>query len=426
MTSAATQATGWSRYLAVFSNPRMAAALVLGFASGLPLALSTGTLQAWLTVDGINVKTIGWLTLVGIPYTYKFLWAPLFDRYPPPFFDRRRGWLVIMQVALAGVLFAMAAHPPSESIAMLAALAVTLAVFSASQDIVFDAYRTELLHGVERDAGSASSQLGYRLAMIVSSGVALILADRYLGFPGVYTLMGAIMLVAAGATALSPQVTDLPRAPTSLRAAIAEPFREFFTRRAALWLLVLTILYKIGDAFAVSLSTTFLLRGMGFSLTDVGTVNKVFGLIATIVGLLLGGLLMVKLKLFRALLLFGLLQAATNLLYLWLALAGKSYVLLIAAVGLDNLCGGMGSVAFVSLLMALCDRRFTATQYALLSALAAVGRVYVGPASGYLVESLGWPPFFMLSFVFALPGVLLLLPLRRIIESYGDERALPA
>ena len=407
-----------NRHLSVFNNPRVAAALALGFASGLPLALSSGTLQAWVTVEGIDIKTIGWLTLAGIPYTYKFLWAPLFDRYPAPFLDHRRGWLAIMQIGLAIILFAMAAHPPHQSLGTLAVLAVALAVFSASQDIVFDAYRTELLHGKERDAGSASSQFGYRLAMIVSGGVALILADRYFGFPGVYILMGGLMLLVVVATSLSPPIERASRAPTTLRDAIVLPFREFFSRPAALGLLAFTVLYKVGDAFAVSLSTTFLLRGIGFSLTEVGTVNKIFGLIATLAGLLAGGALITRLKLFRALLIFGLLQAITNLLYLVLALAGKSYSLLIVAVGLDNLCGGMGSVAFVSLLMALCDRRFTATQYALLSALAAFGRVYVGPASGYLVAALGWPSFFLLTFFFALPGIILLFPLRRIIEGY--------
>ena len=423
MTTGSAEAVAKPGYLAVLSNPRMAAALLLGFASGLPLALSSGTLQAWVTVEGIDIKTIGWLTLAGIPYTYKFLWAPLFDRYAPPFLDRRRGWLVLMQVALAAILFGMSAHSPRESMATLAVLAIALAVFSASQDIVFDAYRTELLHGAERDAGSAASQLGYRLAMIASGGVALILADRYGGFPGVYRMMAGLMLLAALATVLSPRPPGAAHTPASLGEALVEPFREFFSREGALWLLALTILYKVGDAFAVSLSTTFLLRGVGFTLTEVGTVNKVFGLIATIAGLLAGGLLLVRLRLWRALLLFGLLQAATNLLYLGLAVAGKSYPLLVFAVGLDNLCGGMGSVAFVSLLMALCDQRFTATQYALLSALAAFGRVYVGPASGYLVEALGWPPFFALTFLFALPGVALLWPLRGVIRRYEDDGA---
>lgn len=395
--------------------------MLLGFASGLPLALTSGTLQAWVTVEGIDIKTIGWLTLAGIPYTYKFLWAPLFDRYSLPFLDRRRGNLLALQIALALILFAMAGSSPKESLWTLAILAFALAIFSASQDIVYDAYRTELLHGAERDAGSASSQLGYRLAMIVSGGMALIIADQYFGFSGVYLLMAALMVVAAIITIFSPTADNTPKAPRSLLAAIVEPFREFFSRRGAILLLLLAVLYKIGDAFAVSLSTTFLLRGVGFTLTEVGTVNKIFGVIATILGLLLGGVLALKLKLFRSLVVFGVLQGAANLLYLWLAVAGKSYPLMVAAVGLDNLCGGMGSVAFVSLLMALCDKRFTATQYALLSALAAFGRVYVGPASGYLVAALGWPPFFFLTFLFAIPGVVLLFPMRNLIESYENR-----
>ncbi len=376
-----------------------------------------------MTVEGLDVKTIGWLTLAGIPYTYKFFWAPAFDRYPAPLLDRRRGWLVLMQIVLALILFSMASYQPRASVGTLALLAVTLAMFSASQDIVFDAYRTELLHGPERDAGSAASQVGYRVAMIVSGGLALVLADRYFGFAGVYRLMGGLMLLATVASALAPHPPGATIVPSSLREAIEAPFREFYSRPAAVWLLLLTILYKVGDAFAVSLSTTFLLRGVGFSLTEVGTVNKVFGLIATLAGLVLGGAAMMKLRLFRALLLFGLLQALTNLLYFWLSVAGKSYALLILSVGLDNLCGGMGSVAFVSLLMALCDRRFTATQSALLPALAAFGRVYVGPASGYLVEAVGWPAFFLLTFLFALPGVALLWPLKKVIRSYESDTA---
>jgi PAT family beta-lactamase induction signal transducer AmpG len=212
-------------------------------------------------------------------------------------------------------------------------------------------------------------------------------------------------------------------APRTLDAAVVQPFREFFSRESAIAFLLLVVLYKLGDAFAGSFTTTFLLRGPGFSLTEVGALNKGFGLAATIVGALAGGALMARLRLYRALLAFGLLQAVTNLGFMLLAMAGKSYPLMVAVVGLENLCGGMGTAAYVALLMALCDRRFSATQYALLSALSAVGRVYVGPAAGYLVKALDWAPFFFLTFLIAMPGLALLVAMRARVDALDQPAA---
>jgi len=403
--------------LSVFRSRKIFLLLLLGFSSGLPLALTGATLQAWLTVEGVRLQDIGWFALVGQPYVYKFLWAPLMDRYPLPFLGRRRGWLLATQLALLVAVAWMGSVAPKESPWLLAALALSVAFLSASQDIVFDAFRADALDARERGAGAAVSVLGYRIAMLVSGGLALILVDGWLSWKETYWLMAVLMLIGAAATwaALEPQVQG--KAPATLAEAVREPLTEFFSRDGAVALLVLIVLYKLGDAFAGVLTTAFLLRGAGFSLTDVGWANKWLGVGATILGLLAGGALMAKLRLYRSLLLFGILQALTNLGFMALALAGKSYALMIAVVAAENLCGGMGTAAFVALLMAMCDRRFSATQYALLSALAAFGRVYVGPAAGALAADYGWTAFFLFTFFIALPGIALLVGLRARLDA---------
>jgi len=393
----------------LYAGRRVAPLLALGFASGLPLALTGGTLQAWATVEDVSLQEIGFLTLVGSAYTLKFLWAPLVDRYVPPLLGRRRGWMLLTQLLLAAGIMAMGLLSPGGALLPLALLAVAVAFFSATQDIAFDAYRTDVLRQEERGAGAALSVLGYRLAMLVSGGLALILADRWLGWGNTYVLMGALMGLAALVTLAAPEPEAPAQAPRSLADAVALPFREFFGRPEALTVLLLIVLYKLGDAFAGALSTTFLIRGAGFSPAEVGTVNKVLGLAATIFGALAGGALMARLGLYRSLMLFGLLQAVSNLGYWLIAVSPRSLPLMAAAVGVENLCGGLGTAAFVALLMGLCDARFTATQFALLSALSAVGRTYLaGPLTPPLVESLGWPGFFLLTVLIALPGLLLL------------------
>jgi PAT family beta-lactamase induction signal transducer AmpG len=462
-------------YVQVFASRRIAAMLLLGFASGLPLALSAGTLQAWLTVEGVDLTTIGFFALAGLPYTFKFVWAPLADRFEPPMAGRRRGWLVVTQAGLAIACFVAASLDPRTGTGTLAVCAVTIAFLSASQDIVFDAYRTDLLNESERGAGAAVSVLGYRLAMLVSGGLAMVLADTVLGWPGTYRLMGVIFLLLIAVSVWAPRL-DPPGAPKTdvarelrgfaamlaaglacwfvLRAlpwellatgrigrllidtaivlaafvcAIAaarrvgfpsfvEPWDAFFSRERALALLALVVLYKLGDAFAGALSTTFLIRGAGFSAAEVGAVNKVLGLAATIVGALAGGAWLAKRPLGSTLILFGVLQAVSNLGYWLVSVLPRDTAVMATAVALENLCGGLGTAAFVAFLMALTDRRFSAAQYALLSALSAVGRIYVGPLSALLVESLGWPTFFLLTVLAALPGLILLIALRPVIS----------
>ncbi|CAB3657890.1 Anhydromuropeptide permease [Achromobacter pestifer] len=406
----------------VYTSPRVAPLLVLGFASGLPLALTSGTLQAWATVEGVPLQEIGFLTLVGTAYTLKFLWAPFVDRYVPPLLGRRRGWMLVTQLLLAFTIMAMGMLSPSTALQSLALLAVLVAFLSATQDIAFDAYCTDVLRKEERGAGAAIKVMGYRLAMIASGGLALILADQWIGWGYTYVLMGGLMLLCSVATLLAPEPEHVARAPRNLREAVGEPLHEFFTRRGALAILLLIVLYKLGDAFAGALSTTFLIRGAGFTPTEVGTVNKVLGLAATIVGALAGGTLMSRWGLYRSLMAFGLLQAVSNLAYWLIAVSPKNLWLMATGVGIENLCGGLGTASFVGLLMALCRQRFSATQFALLSALSAVGRTYLaGPLTPPLVGQFGWPGFFLLTVVIALPGLVLLKILRGTIETMEKE-----
>ncbi|HWK62322.1 MAG TPA: muropeptide transporter [Eoetvoesiella sp.] len=411
----------------VYASPRVIPLLILGFASGLPLALTSGTLQAWATVSNVSLQNIGFLTLVGTAYTLKFLWAPLVDRYAPPILGRRRGWILICQVLLALAIAAMGFFSPSTELAWLAVLAVVVAFLSATQDIAFDAYSTDVLHDSERAAGAAVKVMGYRIAMIVSGGLALVLAGTWLGWRYTYVLMGMFMLLCTLATLLAPEPEVAAKAPRTLALAVVEPLSEFFSRRGAVLILLLIVLYKLGDAFAGALSTTFLIRGAGFSPEEVGMVNKIFGLIATIGGALAGGSIMARLGLYRSLMIFGILQAVSNFGYWVLAVTPPHIYSMGLVVAFENICGGLGTAAFVALLMALCKQEFSATQFALLSALSAVGRTYLaGPFTPPLVESLGWPAFFVATVFIGAPGLLLLWWKRAEIhslDSSGEETA---
>jgi PAT family beta-lactamase induction signal transducer AmpG len=400
-----------SPYLQVFFNRRVGVMVLLGFSSGLPLALTGSTLQAWMAVAGVDLLTIGLFSLVGLPYTIKFIWSPLMDRYVPPWLGRRRGWALPLQAALAAGIAALAFTSPELSAVHVAALALGVAFMSASQDIALDAYRTDVLKEVERGAGAAVFVTGYRIGMLVSGAVALVLSDQ-IGWRSTYLLMAGLMVIGIAGTLLGPEPGTAGSPPRSLREAILGPLEDFLSRRGALSFILLMILYKLGDAYAGTLTTAFLIRGVGFSATDVGAINKGMGLAAVVLGATVGGTLMVRLGLYRALMLFGILQMVSNLSFMALAWAGKSYLLMIFAVAFENLTGGMGTAAFVSLLMALCNRRYSATQFALLSSLAALGRVVIAPTSGYVVESIGWPAFFLLTTACAMPGLLMLLKLR--------------
>ena len=388
----------------------LTAITLLGFSSGLPLALSASTLEAWCAVSGLSLKTIGVLKLVAFAYVFKFLWAALVDRYALPGVGRRRSWMFATQVAIIAALVGIAGLSPSTSLLAIAFLAMLLAAFSATQDIAVDAYRADQLLPQDRGLGAAFGVAGYRAAMVVSGGLALILAD-YAGFRFAYLAMAVLMGIGLIGTAIAPeQIT--PPAGKSLLDTYLQAVRELLGRTQIWHWLVLILVYKLGNAFALSLSSTFLLRGAGYALSDVGWVNKVFGLGATLVGAFAGGLLLERWPLWRALLVFGVLQGLGALGFLAIALGWHGFTALIVAVGAENLTSGLGTGAFVALLMALCDRRFSATQYAVFSALDSAGRVFIGPLAGFVAADYGWPTYFVLSLVCALPGLFMLVLLR--------------
>ncbi len=402
------------------ANRRIGIMLPLGFASGLPLALTAGTLQAWLAVVGFDLKTIGIFTLVGLPYALKFLWAPLMDRLVPPWLGRRRGWMLMMQLGVALGLAAMAVTGPGDRPEILGVVALVVAFFSASLDIVFDAYRTDLLLRPERGFGAAVWVNGYRCALLLASAGALLLAD-HIGWQNTYLLLAGLMATGVVTIFVSPELSEPSVPPASLAEAVGGPLQELFARPGVLGLLALIIFYKIGDAVAASLQTAFLIGGMGFSLSEVGYV-KGLGLVATLIGALAGGVAMAKLGMVRSLLLFGVLQAVSNLGFMWLAWMGKSYAALTTSILVENVTGGMGTAAFVALIMSLCDHRYTATQFALFSSLEALGRVFSGRPSADLVEMVGWAQFFFWSFLFALPGIWLVWALRaRLHQDAGRD-----
>ena len=402
-------------------TPRLGIMLPLGFASGLPLALTGGTLQAWLTEAGLDLTTIGLFAYVGLPSTLKFLWAPVMDRIVPPWLGHRRGWMIVTQTGLALALTFMAFIGPGSGAQIFAALALGVAFLSASQDIVFDAYRTDLLKPDERGLGAATWVMGYRIAMIASGSLALIVAAR-LGWSSAYLCMAGLMALGIVTILMIPEPEAAKTAPQSMAEAVWGPLSEFLSRPMALALLGLIVLYKLGDALAGALTTSFLLRGMAFSSEDIGLV-RAFGIGATILGAFIGGGLMPQLGLFRSLMVFGVLQALSNLSFLWLAWAGKSYAVMAFAVGFENLTGGMGTAAFVALVMSLCNHRYTATQFALLSSVEALGRVFLGWPAAKLVGIAGWGPFFFVTFLAALPGLWLLLVLRKPVTQHAELNA---
>ncbi len=401
-----------SPYVQAFASYRMIIMVVLGFASGLPLPLTSGTLQAWLTTAGIDIKMIGIFSIVGLPYTLKFFWSPFMDRFVPPFLGRRRGWIVCTQVFLLAGIAAMALTSPAKMPLALGTIALCVAFFSASQDIVVDAYRTDVLPATERGTGVAVFIFGYRIAFLVAGALALMMADR-IGWQKTYLFMACLMIpgMLGSLAGHEPDGKIVP--PRSMREAVWGPLKDFFSRRSAIIILLFIILYKLGDAYAGALTTAFLIRGVHFTLSELAIINKLIGIVATIVGALFGGALMVKMGLFRSLWWFGILQTVSNLSFMVLAIIGKSYTAAVVAVAFENITGGMGSTAFVAFVMALCNKRFTATQFALLSSLAGLGRVVISPTSGYIVTYVGWAVFFLFTVIAALPGLALLLYLKK-------------
>lgn len=403
-----------------FSNKKhLLIILLLGFSSGLPLALTGTALQAWFTTSNLSLEAIGALTLIGQPYIYKFIWAPLFDYFKPPFLGRRRGWLLITQTSLLLCISLMALCNPHTTPYFLVSLAILVAFLSASQDIVFNAYMTDILSPTERGLGAAMQNGGYRFAMMVSGGLSLILAN-YIGWHLTYLIMASLMLVGIFTTWLGdepPYQFSTNHSHPSLDSAFRAPLREFLSRKAALSILLFIILYKLGDALSLSLATPFFIRDLHFSLLTVGIGFKEAGLIASLLGVFTGGIIMTRLSLFRSLMLFGILQIVAILLLMQLAIIGKNYPLFILSICGDSFFNAMGSTALLAFLMSLCDHRYTAAQFALFSAIASVGRIFVGPVAGVLVSHMGWISFFAWSAFVSLPGLALLFYLRKEIHN---------
>ncbi len=396
--------------LEVFRSRRVLVMFLFGLASGLPYLLTGTTLAAWMTSAGVPLGTIGVLSLVALPYSLKPLWAPLLDRFTLPLLGRRRGWMLTFQLALGVAILALGSGDPSAAPCAIAVIALVVAFLSASQDIVTDAYRTDLLTREERAAGTATYIFGYRLAMVLSGGLALVLAD-HVSWRVVYAILAGGMLVGVITTWLAPEPAAAAP-PRTLRSAAIDPLVDYFRRRGAIAILAFITLYRVGDVVANVMVTPFLLS-LSFTNSEVGVVYKIAGTSATIVGALGGGGIVARLGLYRSLFLFAFTQAAANLAYSALALAGHSTPLLWIAVGVDNLCTGLSIAALDAFLMALCNKRFSATQFALLASASGLAGRLVGASSGYLAGAVGWPLFFVSTMTLAVPAIVLLRFLKR-------------
>ncbi len=404
---------------------RMVAVLLMSFASGLPFNLTGFTLQAWLASSGVGIKAIGIFSLVALPLNFKFIWAPLLDRYMPPFLGRRRGWILICQAALAACIAAMGFCSPAKELYVLGVLTLVLAFLSASQDIVIDAYRVDIIPPSERALAAATTAFGYRTAAMLA-GAALVYIAASIGWQPAFMAIAALMAATMLATLKSPEPDAPGHAPRSLAAAVWHPLRALLRQQGMWGFVVLILLYKVGDALALSLYSTFMLKGMGFSLHELSIAGKLNMTISTMIGVSFGGWVYIRWGTFRSLLIFGIGQALTNLLYLWLALAGRKVWLLALATCVDTMIGGMGQAAFVAFLMSLCSVDFSATQYALLSALATLPRNLTGAIAGELVPVIGWPKFFVTTCLVAVPGLILLVILRRPLNALSARETAQA
>jgi len=390
-------------------NRRMLICVFTGFTSGLPLYVVFQLIPAWMRVEGVGLAEIGFFTLIQMPYIWKFLWSPVMDRYTLPFLGRRRGWMLVTQLALMLSIAAMGFLQPALSIWTVAYLAAAMAFFSASQDIVLDAYRRELLPDVELGLGNTIHVQAYRLSGLVPGALALILAD-HMAWHYVFVVVALFMFVGVMLTLFIKEAVSEPSPPKTLVDAVIDPFVEFFNRKgigSGLLILAFLVLYKLGDSMATALQTPFFID-VGFSLTQIGSVAKVSGLIAALVGGFGGGVIMIKLGINRALWLFGLVQITSILGFALLSVVGTNLWMLGFAVGFEYLGVGLGSAAFVAFMARTTNPVFAATQFALFSALTAVPRTVIGAFTGVMVEYIGWTSFFLMCTVLAIPGMLLL------------------
>ncbi len=390
-------------------NKHMLICIFTGFSSGLPLYILIALLPAWLRSEGVDLKVIGLFALIQLPFTWKFLWAPLFDRYSPPM-GRRRGWLIISQLALLLSIPAFGVLYPKIDLWTIAYLATVIAFFSASQDIVLDAYRRELLLDSELGIGNAIHVNAYKIAGLIPGSLSLILAD-HLPWNSVFLITALFMLPGIIMTILVKEPTLQNGSPKTLKAAVTEPFHEFINRKgikSAGLILAFIFFYKLGDSMATALATPFYLD-MGFSKTEIGLIAKNAGLWPSVAGGLLGGIWMINLGINRALWLFGIVQMLAILGFAWLAMIGHSLPWLAIVIGIEALGVGLGTAAFVAFIAHTTHPLYTATQFALFTSLAAVPRTFANATTGYLIDGFGWRNFFLFCFVLAIPGMLLLI-----------------
>ncbi len=430
--------------LQVFQSRKMAALLFVGFSSGLPILLVFKTLQSWMSDAGTDLSKIGWYgSAIGFPYAFKFLWSPLLDRFVPPFLGRRKGWLLIIQSLLVLAIAAMALQDPAQNIELLAINAVIIAFLGASQDIVADAYRTDVLTNTERPVGTGIFTAGYRVALIVAfAGASKLFSNVFQAWQPVYLSMAGLMLIGLLFTLSAPGTAATDRPPATFAAAVKLPFVDFFRRQGVLSgveILVFIVLFKVSDAMMNAMSIPFL-KAACFTQQAIGDINGFMGTISTIVGALLGGILLSRMTVFQGLWIFGGLQALGIIFYFLLAniihpnpavtdlvTACKNFTppqfsdqLFIIAINIENFFAGMESSAFGLFLMNMCNRQFSATQFALLSSLMALSKLLVAPA-GDIVKAIGWSNFFLLSMVIIIPSLLLLIPISRTYRDTADS-----
>jgi len=384
----------------------MLVSFLMGFSCGVPLLLTLSVLQAWMKEEGVDLSVIGLFSLVGLPYTLKFLWSPILDRFSLPLFGRRRGWLLLFQVLLMLAIAGLGMSNPADNPWLVAGAAFLVTFFSASQDIVVDAYRREDLSDNELGLGSSLYVNGYRVGMLLAGSGGLILADHF-SFHQVYLMMAASLLTGIATTLLCREPEVAEGTPGNFRDAVLQPFVEYFSRDGALLILLFILLYKIGDQMATTMTIPFYLD-IGFTKTQIGAVAKLFGFWATIGGGLAGGIILLRLGIFRSLWIFGILQAISTTGFAVLALVGNNLTGLAAAIGLENFTGGMGTAAYVAYMASITNKKFTATQYALLSSLMGVPRVLASAPTGFMAQDMGWPWFFLSCALVAIPGLLLL------------------
>jgi MFS transporter, PAT family, beta-lactamase induction signal transducer AmpG len=398
---------------------RMLMMLLTGYCAGLPLLLIGSTLQAWMTSEGVDLTAIGFVSLLGLPYVLKFLWAPLLDRYALPFLGRRRGWMLVFQALLVGSILGLSASNPKDNLMLVGMWSFLIALFSASQDVVLDAYRREILPDEELGLGSSLYVNGYRLAMLVSGAFALYLADQ-VPWRQVYQMMALLMAPAMIVTLLAPRESKHIQIPSDLRVAVIGPLEDFFKRKGAWIILLFILLYKVGDSMASNMTTPFILD-IGYTKTDIATVAKTFGMIATMLGGLIGGAMMLRFDIRWSLTSFGILQAVSTLGFSLLPSLPLGIPSLAVIIAFENLASGMGTAAYAAYMARLTNKQFTATQYALLTALMGIPRVILASPTGWMSKMMGWEWFFIACTLAALPGLLLLFPIIRMMPSAASQ-----